>query len=77
MTDGPRKRSGLADGMRTIGALGSVGLSFVLAIAMGAGIGYFLMTQFELGSWVFLLFFVFGVVAGILNIYRTANRFIK
>ena len=73
----PAKRSGLADSMRQIGALSTVGLSFVLAIAFGAGIGYFLMKTFELGNWVFLLFFVFGVVAGILNVYRTASRFLN
>ena len=77
MTERPSKRAGLAESMRTIGALSTVGLSFVLAIAFGSGIGYFLMTRFELGSWVFLLFFVFGVVAGILNVYRTAGRFLK
>ena len=77
MAGNPEKRSGLPDTMRTIGALSSVGISFVLAIVLGAGAGYFLMTRFGLGRWVFLLFFVFGVVAGILNVYRTAARFIK
>jgi ATP synthase protein I len=77
VTDTQSKRSGLADSMRQIGALSTVGISFVLAIAIGAGIGYLLMTRFGLGSWVFLLFFVFGVVAGILNVYRTASRFLK
>jgi F0F1-type ATP synthase assembly protein I len=73
----PRKRSGMADAVRSIGALSTVGISFVLAIVLGAGAGYLLMTQFGLGQWVFLLFFVFGVVAGILNVYRTAGRFLK
>ena len=77
VADTQSKRSGLAGSMRQIGALSTVGLSFVLAIAIGAGIGYLLMTKFGLGSWVFLLFFVFGVVAGILNVYRTASRFLK
>ncbi|HJR61532.1 MAG TPA: AtpZ/AtpI family protein [Vicinamibacterales bacterium] len=77
MTARPPKRSGLADSVRTIGALSSVGISFVLAIALGAGAGYLLMKHFGLGGWVFLLFFVFGVVAGILNVYRTAGRFLK
>ena len=63
--------------MRTMGALSTVGLSFVLAIVLGAGAGYFLMTRFGLGRWVFLLFFVFGVIAGIINVYRTAGRFLK
>ncbi len=75
--DTPSKRSGMADSMRQIGALSTVGLSFVLAIAIGSGIGYLLMTRFDFGSWVFLLFFAFGVVAGILNVYRTAGRFLK
>jgi ATP synthase protein I len=73
----PRKQEGLADTVRSIGALSSVGISFVLAIVIGAGTGYFLMTRFGLGRWVFLLFFVFGVVAGILNVYRTAGRLLK
>lgn len=77
VTERSSKGSGLADSMRTIGALSTVGLSFVLAIVFGAGIGYLLMTRFGLGSWVFLLFFVLGVVAGILNVYRTSSRFLK
>ena len=77
MSESPRKGSGLPDTVRTIGALSTVGFSFVLAIVLGAGAGYFLMTRFGLGSWVFFLFFVFGVVAGILNVYRTAGRFLK
>ena len=77
MTGTPSKRSGLADSMRQIGALSTVGLSFVLAIVIGSAIGYFLMTKLGLGSWVFLLFFVLGVVAGILNVYRTASRFLN
>jgi ATP synthase protein I len=75
--DDPSKRSGLADSVRQIGALSTVGFSFVLAIVIGSGVGYLLMTRLGLGSWVFLLFFVFGVVAGILNVYRTAGRFLK
>lgn len=73
----PPKPSGLADTVRTIGALSTVGISFVLAIVLGAGAGYVLMNYFGFGQWVFFLFFVFGVVAGILNVYRTAGRFLK
>ena len=72
-----QKRSSTADTMRTIGALSTVGFSMVLAVVIGAGIGYFLMTQFGLGRWVFFVFFVFGVAAGIINIYRTAGRILK
>lgn len=71
------KRSSTPDTMRTIGALSTVGLSLVLAVVIGAGIGYFLMTQFGLGRWVFFLFFVFGVAAGMINVFRTAGRILK
>lgn len=77
MSERPSKRSGLPETVRTIGALSTVGISFVLAIVIGVGVGYFLMTRFGLGRWVFFVFFIFGVVAGILNVYRTAGRFLK
>ena len=75
-SDGPKKGS-LPDTVRTIGALSTVGISFVLAVVIGAGIGVFLMRQFDLGSWVFFLFFIFGLAAGALNVYRTAGKFLK
>ena len=72
-----QKPNSTANTMRTIGALSTVGFSMVLAVVIGAGIGYFLMTQLGLGRWVFFLFFVFGVAAGIINVYRTAGRILK
>ena len=72
-----QKRSTMADTAKTIGALSTVGFSMVLAVVIGAGIGYFLMTQFGLGRWVFFLFFIFGVAAGMINVYRTAGRILK
>lgn len=73
----PSQGNGLRDTFRTLGGVGTVGLSFVFAIFIGAGIGYFLMEKFGLGSWVFFLFFIFGVAAGVINVYRTAGRFLK
>lgn len=73
----PNSGNGLRDTFRTLGGVGTVGLSFVLAIFIGAGAGYFLMTKFGLGSWVFFLGFVFGVAAGVINVYRIAGRFLK
>jgi F0F1-type ATP synthase assembly protein I len=77
MNGRPGSKDGLRDTFRTLGGLGTVGLSFVLAIFIGTAAGYFLMTRFGLGRWVFFLFFVFGVAAGVLNVYRTAGRFLK
>jgi F0F1-type ATP synthase assembly protein I len=78
MDDRPPARTGsMADTFRTIGALSTVGISFVLAIVMGFGCGYFLDRWLGTGPWLLLLFTLFGLVAGILNVYRTAGRFLK
>ena len=63
--------------MRTLGTLGSVGLSFVLAIVIGAGFGYWLDSTLGTKPWFSFIFFALGFVAGVLNVYRTASRFIK
>ena len=75
----PQKRSpgSMGDTMRTVGALSTVGLSFVFAIAIGAGLGWYLDKALGTAPWMFFLFFVIGVAAGILNVYRTAGRFLK
>ncbi len=70
----PRKASSLADTVRTLGPLTSVGISFVLAIVMGAGIGLALDKWLGSSPWAFLVFFAIGVAAGILNVYRAFRR---
>ena len=67
----------MAETMRTIGALSTVGMSFVFAIAIGAGLGWYLDKVLGTAPWMFLVFFAIGVVAGIVNVYRTANRILK
>ena len=62
---------------RSIGALSTVGLSFVLAIVIGAWFGYLLDKWFGTSPLFFLIFFVLGFAGGALNVYRTANKFIK
>jgi ATP synthase protein I len=73
----PRKTGSMADTFRTIGGISTVGFSFVLAIGLGAMAGYYLDKWLGTGPWLFLLFIVFGLAAGILNVYRTADRFLK
>jgi ATP synthase protein I len=73
----PPRRGSLADSFRGIGALSSVGLSFVLAIVIGVLVGLWLDRVFGTNRVFFFIFFILGFIAGILNVYRTAGRFIK
>jgi|RhiMetdeSRZDD1v2_1073273.scaffolds.fasta_scaffold01345_17 ATP synthase protein I len=72
-----KPRSSTRETFQSIGALSTVGISFVLATILGAWFGYLLDKWFGTGPLFFLIFFVLGIIAGVLNVYRTANKFIK
>lgn len=74
-TSQPKKP--LSETVREFGALSTVGLSFVLAIVLGAGAGLLLDRWFGTSKVFFFVFFLLGVIAGILNVYRTAGKFLK
>lgn len=63
--------------MRMLGAMSTVGFSFVFSMLIGFGLGYYLDTWLGTSPWLLLLFTLFGLAAGITNVYRTANRFLK
>jgi F0F1-type ATP synthase assembly protein I len=74
MTEQPASdRQKKIDAIRTIGALSTVGFSFVLAIVIGVAAGYYIDNHFGTKPWGFLIGFVFGLVAGILNVVRTSR----
>jgi ATP synthase protein I len=65
------------DQLRMIGALSTVGLSFVLAIVLGATAGYWLDQAFGTEPLLFIVFFFLGLIAGALNVYRVTRPYIK
>ncbi|HXW07216.1 MAG TPA: AtpZ/AtpI family protein [Vicinamibacterales bacterium] len=77
MDSKPPPRKSLADTVRVLGALSTVGFAFVLAVVLGAWFGWVLDSWLGTKPWLFMLFFFFGLAAGILNVYRTAGRFLK
>ncbi len=49
------------------------GVEVVSALVVGIALGWFLDRWLGTWPWLFLLFFVFGSVAGVLNVYRLFN----
>lgn len=71
--DSPLKRAAESrmDVMRTFGQLGTLGLSLVIAMAIGVLVGTWLDRVTGWKPWFFVIFFVLGFAAGVLNVYRT------
>ncbi len=77
MPDQNADRQERISAIKAIGALSTVGFSFVLAIVIGVAAGYYLDRWLGTKPWLFFLGFIFGLIAGILNVYRTSSRFLK
>jgi F0F1-type ATP synthase assembly protein I len=65
-----------AETMRIFGTLGTVGLSFVISIALGAGLGLLIDRWIGTGHWGFFIGFFLGLAAGIVSVFR-ASKSIK
>ena len=65
----------MASPWKDIGRYGSVGIEFVLTIALASWLGYWLDTRYWGGhGWGLGAGFVLGVVVGFRNLVRTANQ---
>ena len=53
-----------------IGQLSTIGMSFVLALVLGFGAGYWLDGTLGTRPWLSFIGFFLGLAAGILNVYR-------
>jgi len=60
--------------MRTFGQMGTLGLSFVIAIALGVALGTWLDRVTGWKPFFFIVFFILGFAAGVTNVYRTISR---
>jgi F0F1-type ATP synthase assembly protein I len=76
MNEPPDRQSSNAETMRSLGTLGSVGMSFVLSIVIGVGVGLLIDHWVGRGHWGFFIFFFLGLVAGIVSVFR-ASKSIK
>ena len=52
----------------------SMGISMVLALVIAIAIGYYLDKWFQTSPVFFLIFMIFGIVAGFRNIYILMKR---
>jgi len=59
---------------RQIGTLASLGITMVAATAIGLAIGYQLDQWLKTSPWLTLLFLLFGIAAGFVNLFRETRR---
>ena len=59
---------------RTVGELGTLGLSFAMAIVLGTAAGWWVDRRFNSDPWGILVGFVLGFAAAILNVVRITRR---
>ena len=58
----------------SIGAAFKLSTELVSAVAIGTIIGFILDTTFGTKPWLILIFFFVGVIAGIVNVFRSAKN---
>lgn len=56
--------------LRQVARLSTIGIGLVVATAIGLGIGYGLDRWLSTSPWLTLLFTLFGIAAGFLNLFR-------
>ena len=69
--------SELRDIFRNIGTVSSMGISVVLAIAIGVWFGLSLDRWLGTAPWFFWIFLIIGIAAGFKNVYIITRREIK
>ena len=60
--------------IKLLAMVSSMGISMVLALVIAIAIGYYLDKWFQTSPVFFLIFMIFGIVAGFRNIYILMKR---
>ncbi|MDC0903185.1 AtpZ/AtpI family protein [Pelagibacteraceae bacterium] len=60
-----------------MGSAFKLGTELVAAVGVGTIIGFILDSWFDTKPWLIIIFFFLGTAAGMLNVFRTANRMQK
>lgn len=63
--------------IKTLGMVSTMGISMVVAIAIGVYMGFYLDKWLGTKPWFFFIFLLFGIIAGFRNIFIIAGREIK
>ena len=61
----------------SIGAGLKISTELVVSVVVGTTIGFILDSWFGTKPWLIIIFFFLGAAAGMLNVFRTANRMQK
>jgi ATP synthase protein I len=59
---------------RTVGELGTLGLSFVMALVIGTAAGLWVDGKLDSNPWGMIIGFVLGFAAAVLNVVRISRR---
>jgi ATP synthase protein I len=65
------------DQAKTLGALSTVGLAFVLALVIGVALGLWFDRQFGTDPWGLFVGFGLGFAAAVLNVYRATRTALR
>ncbi len=60
---------------KRLAAYSTVGLMFPASIAVGGAMGYFLDAWLHTSPWLLIVFLLYGVAAGFVNLFRVTRRY--
>lgn len=74
--EGPHSHVGPDRGPRgrALGLAFRIGVELVAALIVGIGIGWLLDSWLGTTPWLFILFFMLGAGAGVMNVWRTVDK---